>query len=191
MATKKKTAKKAAKKPIKGSAKKKTASKRKTKPGTASKKATVKKTASATTKRGPGRPPKKAKRGRPPKRMMTTNEVLMSFYEGGIGALQEHRRKKDATPVVMRKALRSLVSKKKDIGPLQKLLDKPVASASRKSIEGRGRKSPAAGDLRAYKVQQVKKQPPFLRLPVSSLNLKKNAPVEVKFEKDRIVVQLA
>jgi len=54
---------------------------------------------------------------------------------------------------------------------------------------GRGRMRPAAGSERSYRAQQLGDNPAFLRLPLSSLNVKKGGELRVAFEADRIVVR--
>ena len=52
----------------------------------------------------------------------------------------------------------------------------------------RGRPAAKVGDSRAYKVQQVGEMDPFIRLPVSLLELAKGQSATVTFEDGRIIV---
>jgi len=52
----------------------------------------------------------------------------------------------------------------------------------------RGRVVPTVGAERGYKVQQLRDDSVFLRLPLSTLAVKKGAIVNVSFEADRVVV---
>lgn len=54
---------------------------------------------------------------------------------------------------------------------------------------GRGRGTPTDGSTRSYKAQQLKDQEPFIRLPVSALNVAKGQVVTVAFRSGVIEVR--
>ena len=53
---------------------------------------------------------------------------------------------------------------------------------------GRSRRGPNPGDVRSYKVQQVKGSGPFLRLPLDCLGVEKGGVIWVRVDGERIVV---
>ena len=57
--------------------------------------------------------------------------------------------------------------------------------------KGRGKQQPMVGDVREYSVQKVKKSAPFIRLPLSTLNVSRGEMVNVMFENGEIRVQTA
>lgn len=67
-----------------------------------------------------------------------------------------------------------------------------VAYANARGIvvwPGRGRGIPQEGETRSYKAQQLEKQDPFIRLPVSALRVRKGQVVTVRFASGVIEVR--
>jgi len=62
------------------------------------------------------------------------------------------------------------------------------ASLYPSSGKGRGKTQPTVGEKRQYSVQKVKNSAPFIRLPLSTLNVERGALVTVQFKDGAIVV---
>lgn len=56
------------------------------------------------------------------------------------------------------------------------------------AARGRGRKAPAVGDKRSYRVQQITSGDPFARVPLGSLGVSKGESILVSYEDGRTVI---
>lgn len=71
------------------------------------------------------------------------------------------------------------------------VLEEYAASQGYTAFARRGRYAPKVGETRVYNVQKIKDDISFIRLPLSSLSVKKGSKVRVDFEEGGIVVRPA
>ena len=129
-------------------------------------------------------PPATKVRVAPKKRDYTTyKDVQLAYLLNGVAGLDDLRQKKRVPKTIYKRALRRLQHAGKESDSFEKWFFEKFGP------DGRGRPSPKAGEARRYRTQQVKKSEPFIRLPVSSLNIYNGYVVDVQFEEDRIVVR--
>lgn len=121
--------------------------------------------------------------------MTTTKQQLASFKDvqlaylmEGVSAVEALVRAKRASPSTIRRALKKLQEAGSDVTALERWMAMNIGPI------GRSRSAPAVGDLRSYKVQQVRGTGPFLRLPLDCLGVEKGGVIWVQFDGEKIVV---
>lgn len=114
--------------------------------------------------------------------LVSFKDVQIAYLTEGIAGVEKLVERGEVSRPTIRRALKKLQEAGRSPAELERWV------AERVGPIGRGRSAPAAGEVRSYKVQQIKNTGPFLRLPVDSLNLEKGGVVRVQFEDGRIVV---
>ncbi len=109
-------------------------------------------------------------------------DVQLAYLMEGIGAVEAMVEARRASPSTIRRALRKLQEAGSDVAALERWVATNIGPI------GRSRSAPGAGDVRSYKVQQVKGSGPFLRLPLDCLEVEKGGVIWVQFEGERIIV---
>ena len=114
---------------------------------------------------------------------MSFKDVQIAFLMNGIKSVSKLHHEGKASAPTIRRALLHL----REGGRETTLLEKWIKENLGMGI--RGRAAPQAGQERIYRAQQIKTSGPFLRLPLSALNVAKGQTVTVTFEQEKIVVK--
>lgn len=109
-------------------------------------------------------------------------DVQLAYLMEGIAAVEAMVQRELVSATTLRRALRALQEAGKDCAALERFIAEQVGPI------GRGRNAPRAGEVRSYKVQQVKAGGPFVRLPLDCLALEKGSVIRVYFESSKIVI---
>lgn len=109
-------------------------------------------------------------------------DVQLAYLMEGVAAVEAMVKSKRASPSTIRRALKKLQEAGSDVVALERWVATHIGPI------GRSRNAPNAGDVRSYKVQQVKGSGPFLRLPLDCLGVEKGSVIWVQFEGERIIV---
>ena len=110
-------------------------------------------------------------------------DVQIAYLCRGLSVVEEMHRSKQASPNTIRRALSHLKETGSEVASLENFVN------AKFGIGARGRAAPIPGQERIYRAQQIKTSGPFLRLPLTSLAVKKGEVIKVAFEDDRIVVK--
>jgi hypothetical protein len=109
-------------------------------------------------------------------------DVQIAFLSDGIGGVAAMTDGKKTAAVVIRRAIEGLKALGRETSALEGYVHERFGSRAR------GRPTAGIGDDRRYKAQQVKELGTYLRLPLTSLSVKKGGVVRVRFEADQILV---
>lgn len=139
-----------------------------------------------TSKRG-GKAEKKTEKkvAAEPRTLVSHKDVSIAFLVGGMPEVEKILPSIANPGQVLRNAVKSLDKQGADSAPLLKMVEE------RFPVGTKGRKAPEVGTSRRYKVQALKDNDPFLRIPTALLGLNKGAEAEVAFENGQIVVRPA
>lgn len=113
-------------------------------------------------------------------------DVQISYLSDGVGGVEKLLSEHASAKHLLKRALADFEEQGKNADALKAYVLQTFGSAA-----GRGRAMPAKGETRQYRAQQLNTGGPFLRLPLSTLDIEKTAFVNVNFEADRIVVTKA
>jgi len=117
---------------------------------------------------------------------LTSKDLEIAFLIGstvGINDLIAEAGKVPGKKVFIQ-ALTSLDEKGLEVADFAALITALFPSSGK----GRGKQQPVAGETRTYSVQKVKNSAPFIRLPLSILDVEQGQEVEVLFNGNKIVV---
>lgn len=109
-------------------------------------------------------------------------DVQLAYLMEGVPAVAALVRDDRASPTTVRRALKMLQESGSDVAALERWVATNIGPI------GRSRSAPGVGEVRSYKVQQVKGSGPFLRLPLDCLGVEKGGVIWVQFEGERIIV---
>lgn len=109
-------------------------------------------------------------------------DVQIAYLLDGISGVEKLVAGRKSASALIHRALTELKKQGRSVDSLEAWLENKFG------VGGRGRPMPNVGEERLYKAQQVKKNGPFLRLPLTPLGVKKEGVVRVRFEGDRIIV---
>ncbi len=119
---------------------------------------------------------------------ITSKDIEIAFLINNIDGVKDlFEGNKTPGKKVLNTAVESLEGNGLDVDDLAAY----SASLYPSSGKGRGKQQPMVGDIREYSVQKVKKSAPFIRLPLSTLNVSRGEMVNVMFENGEIRVQTA
>lgn len=125
-----------------------------------------------------------AKKEAAPKEKVSYKDVMILLLSEGLSAVEAAFNDGTFSSHNIRVAVDHLaVRMPRQAEDLSKFLDRVAPTRPH-----RGRIAPQTGDERDYKAQQVNDTDPYLRLPLSTLGVKKGDVVRVRFEADRLVV---
>lgn len=114
---------------------------------------------------------------------LSFKDVQIAYLLNGLPSIEKLHRDGKASTATIRRALSHLRTGGREVTTLERWIQDNLG------IGVRGRAAPQAGQERIYRAQQIKTSGPFLRLPLSALEVNKGESVTVCFEKDRIVVK--
>ena len=114
---------------------------------------------------------------------LSFKDVQIAYLLNGLPSIEKLHRDGKASTATIRRALTHLRTGGREVTTLEEWIQDNLG------IGVRGRAAPQAGQERIYRAQQIKTSGPFLRLPLSALEVNKGESVTVRFEKDRIVVK--
>jgi hypothetical protein len=123
---------------------------------------------------------------KPTKKIVSTQDLIIAVLSSSTQSLEVVQKLKPSKNVV-RKAMVVL----RDQPEVCQALEQYAQSQGYTAFAKRGKFAPTVGETRVYNVQQINSDPSFIRLPLSSLSLKKGAKVRVDFEDGEIVVRPA
>lgn len=130
---------------------------------------------------------KKRKRKTAEPQRNSYKDVLVLYMKSGVGAVQALFEAKQVGARVLRKALREMPEGKGE--DLRQYVDAHVPMIH--EGRGRGRALPIPGEVREYRVQQLKDGQLFIRLPVEPLEgMCKGAKIRVAFAKHEILASV-
>ena len=117
---------------------------------------------------------------------ITSKDLEIAFLIGQLDGVNDLVKQAGKVPgkKVFNQALTSLDSKGLETAQLAEFITDLFPSSGK----GRGKQQPVAGEVRGYSVQRVKNSAPFIRLPLSILNVKQGDTVEVTFNDGNIIV---
>jgi hypothetical protein len=116
---------------------------------------------------------------------ITSKDIEIAFLINTIDGVKElFKGNKTPGKKVINTAVEALASNGLEVDDLRVL----GASLYPSSGKGRGKTQPTVGEKRQYSVQKVKNSAPFIRLPLSTLNVERGALVTVQFKDGAIVV---
>ena len=117
---------------------------------------------------------------------VTSKDLEIAFLIGQLDGIVDLVATAGKTPgkKVFNQALTSLDSKGLETAQLAEFISETFPASGK----GRGKQQPVAGEVRGYSVQRVKNSAPFIRLPLSILNVNRGDTVEVTFNNGNIVV---
>jgi len=118
---------------------------------------------------------------------ITSKDLEIAFLIGQLDGINDLVATAGKIPgkKVFNQALTSLDSKGLETAQLAEFIGKLFPASGK----GRGKQQPVAGETRTYSVQKVKNSAPFIRLPLSILDVAQGAEVSVTFNNNRIVVK--
>ena len=116
---------------------------------------------------------------------LSFKDVQIAYLLNGLPSIEKLHRDGKASTATIRRALSHLRTGGREVTTLEEWIQENLGIG----IGVRGRAAPRAGQERIYRAQQIKTSGPFLRLPLSALEVNKGESVTVRFEKDRIVVK--
>ena len=119
----------------------------------------------------------------PKRKLVSYKDVQLAYLTGGVAAVEKLLEEKKVAKATIKRAYQKFVKAGKEQKPFADWILENIGAL------GRGRASPRAGERRRYKAQQIRTGDPFLRLPLSSLEIYKGRVLDVHFEEDRIVVR--
>jgi len=119
----------------------------------------------------------------PKRKLVSYKDVQIAYLTGGVAAVDKLLEEKKVAKSTIKRAYQNFVKAGREEKPLADWILKNIGAL------GRGRASPQVGERRRYKAQQISSGDPFLRLPLSSLDIYKGKIVDVQFEEDKIVVR--
>lgn len=109
-------------------------------------------------------------------------DVQIEYLMNGVHSIERLHQDGKASTATIRRALTNLRNGGREVSQLEQWVQENLG------VGTRGRTAPQAGQERIYRAQQIKTSGPFLRLPLSALNINKGQVVSVRFEQDQIVV---
>jgi len=117
---------------------------------------------------------------------LTSKDLEIAFLIGSTDGIHDLIDDAGKTPgkKVFTQALSSLDDKGLETSQLAELITDLFPSSGK----GRGKQQPVDGETRFYSVQKVKNSAPFIRLPLSILNVERGNEVAVTFNGKKIVV---
>jgi len=117
---------------------------------------------------------------------ITSKDLEIAFLIGDLAGINDLVATAGKVPgkKVFNQALTSLDSKGLETAQLAEFITDLFPASGK----GRGKQQPVAGEVRGYSVQRVKNSAPFIRLPLSILNVKQGDTVEVTFNDGNIIV---
>jgi len=118
------------------------------------------------------------------KTSLTYKDVIIMFLAEGLSLVEKNVEIGRVTVNAVRRAAKDLQAS----FPERAETLSAFAEKVRPVHTGRGRSQPVPGDERDYKAQKLGKNEPFLRLPLSVLDVKKGQLITVRFAADRLVV---
>jgi len=114
-----------------------------------------------------------------------SKDFTIAFFTGGVEGVREKAEENDTARVTLEKSSAELQAIGQDVTQLNAMILEMYGEKG----EGRGRTPASIGEIRGYKVQQVKDGEVFIKLPVSLLNVLKGNKVQVYFKDGHIVVK--
>jgi len=115
--------------------------------------------------------------------LISHKDLQIAFLLEGVDGVQKQYDTGNVSKATLRRTLKSLSDSGKDTADLERWYAENFGTL------GRGRGAPTAGESRQYKVQQIRRSGPFLRLPLDSLGVKKGDTVRVKFDDNTITIE--
>jgi len=117
---------------------------------------------------------------------LTSKDLEIAFLIGSTDGINDLIDDAGKTPgkKVFTQALSSLDDKGLETSQLAELITDLFPSSGK----GRGKQQPVDGETRFYSVQRVKNSAPFIRLPLSILDVERGQEVAVTFNGKKIVV---
>jgi len=110
-------------------------------------------------------------------------DLQIAYLKDGIGMVTKLYQEGRASRITIKKACESLKNLGTPISSFEQWIEENI------SVNPRGRSVPKVGSERTYRAQKIKIGGPFLRLPLSSLQIEKGQALSVSFEKNKIVIQ--
>ena len=117
---------------------------------------------------------------------ITSKDLEIAFLIGQLEGINDLVKTAGKVPgkKVFTQALTSLDSKGLETAQLAEFITDLFPASGK----GRGKQQPVNGETRFYSVQRVKNSAPFIRLPLSILNVERGQEVAVTFNGKKIVV---
>ena len=117
---------------------------------------------------------------------LTSKDLEIAFLIGSTDGIHDLIDDAGKTPgkKVFTQALSALDSKGLETAQLAEFITDLFPASGK----GRGKQQPVDGETRFYSVQRVKNSAPFIRLPLSILDVEQGQEVEVLFNGNKIVV---
>ncbi|MCP4500253.1 MAG: hypothetical protein GY822_09870 [Deltaproteobacteria bacterium] len=115
--------------------------------------------------------------------LISHKDLQIAFLLEGVDGVQKKYDTGNVSKATLRRTIKSLADSGKDAADLERWYAENFGTL------GRGRGAPTPGESRSYKVQQIRRSGPFLRLPLDSLGVKKGDTVRVKFEDNTIGIE--
>ena len=116
---------------------------------------------------------------------ITSKDLQIAFLIGGLdGVKASFAQGKTPGKKVFNQALSDLDATGIEVTEFAALITTMFPASGK----GRGKQQPVAGEIRGYSVQKVKNSAPFIRLPLSILDVAQGQEVKVRFENNKIVV---
>ena len=110
-------------------------------------------------------------------------DIQISYLVDGIDSISRLHKEGFASKTAVRRALQNLKETGLEAGSFEQWVLKNLGGGTR------GRPAPKPEQERTYRVQQIKKSGPFLRLPLGALQVEKGEVLSVNFQNDQIVVR--
>lgn len=122
------------------------------------------------------------------KARLSYKDVLVIYMRDGVAGVQKLHEQGQVTARVLWRAMKEIPAGA--AADLHSFISAHVPMF--REGQGRGRSVPVAGEMRKYKVQQLRDGQLFVRLPVEPLEgVSKGSVVRVTFAKDRILASTA
>lgn len=110
-------------------------------------------------------------------------DIQISYLVDGIDSISKLYQEGHITTISIKKAFNDLKENGRNVAALEKWIHEHLSTGVR------GRKAPQTGQERTYRVQQIKDNAPFLRLPLEALHVDKGQLLSVFFKKNQIVIR--
>ena len=123
------------------------------------------------------------KKNRKKRSTISYKDIQISYLVDGIESISKLHKEGLVRRIALRRALQNLKTTGLEAGSFEQWILENLGGGTR------GRRAPMPEQERTYRVQQIKKSGPFLRLPLGALQVEKGEVLSVNFQNDQIVVK--
>ncbi|MEI6791214.1 MAG: hypothetical protein WCK42_08545 [Myxococcaceae bacterium] len=116
------------------------------------------------------------------RKTISFKDLQIAYLKDGIRSIADLYKKNQISKAAIRRAFDALQQTKSEVTSFKKWIHENLKSGPR------GRPTPASGQERSYRAQEVQKGKPFLRLPLNALQIQKGQVISVTFAEDKIIV---